>query len=168
MSKGARTAIRESLGCSGAHLAGTRSVARERVRVHVNGHGWQDLLHWPPAMPEQALFLQPSGRLGDTEPGADTPASSFTYYPADPTPTIGGRLLSPDGGYRNDTRLARRADVLTFTGDPLPADLYLVGTPLLQLSPSCDNRYNDLFVRISQVDERGRSRNVSDGYLCAT
>ena len=168
MTKGAPTVIRESLGWLDAHLAGTRSVARKPVRIHVNGHGWRDLPAWPPAMPGRALFLQPSGRLGDTEPGADTPASSFTYYPADPTPTVGGRLLSPEGGYRNDTRLAQRADVLTFTGAPLPADLYVVGTPLLQLSHSCDNRYNDLFVRLSQVDERGRSRNVSDGYLCAT
>ena len=76
--------------------------------------------------------------------------------------------MSPDGGYRNDTQLAQRADVLTFTGAPLPADLYAVGTPLLALSHSCDNTYNDLFVRISEVDARGRSRNVSDGYLCAT
>src|SRR6185436_12547486 len=95
-------------------------------------------------------------------------ASTFTFYHADPTPTIGGRLLSPESGYRNDTRLAERADVLTFTGAPLPTDLHVVGTPVLQLSHSCGNRYNDLFVRISEVDGRGRSRNVSDGYLCAT
>jgi putative CocE/NonD family hydrolase len=168
MTKGAPTVIRESLGWLGAHLAGTRRLARKPVRLHVNGHGWRDLDDWPPAMPEHVLYLNPAGQLGDTAPGADTQASSFTYYPTDPTPTIGGRLLSPEGGYRNDTRLAERADVLTFTGDPLPADLYVVGNPLLQLSHSCDNRYNDLFVRISQVDERGRSRNVSDGYLCAT
>jgi putative CocE/NonD family hydrolase len=168
MTKGAPTVIRESLGWLDTHLAGNRRVARKPMRLHVNGHGWQDLDDWPPAMPEHVLYLQPAGRLGDTAPGADTQASSFTYYAADPTPTIGGRLLSPESGYRNDTRLAERADVLTFTGDPLPADLYVVGNPLLQLSHSCDNRYNDLFVRISQVDERGRSRNVSDGYLCAT
>jgi putative CocE/NonD family hydrolase len=114
------------------------------------------------------LYLRPAGHLGAGAPDQDTPASTFTYCPADPTPTIGGRLLSPEGGYRNDTGLAERADVLTFTGAPLPKDLFVVGTPLLELSHSCDNRYNDLFVRISQVDERGRSRNVSDGYLCAT
>ena len=119
-------------------------------------------------MPEHVLYLQPAGRLGDSEPDADTPASRFTFYPADPTPTVGGRLLSPEAGYRNDTRLAQRADVLTFTDAPLPSDLYVVGNPLLQLSHSCDNRYNDLFVRISEVDAGGRSRNVSDGYLCAT
>jgi putative CocE/NonD family hydrolase len=168
MTKGAPRVIRESLGWLDTHIAGTHRVAREPVRIHVNGHGWQDLDDWPPAMPEHVLYLQPAGRLGDSEPGADTPASSFTYYPADPTPTIGGRLLSPDGGYRNDSRLAQRADVLVFTGAPLPADLYVVGNPQLQLSHSCDNRYNDVFVRISQVDERGRSVNVSDGYLSGT
>jgi putative CocE/NonD family hydrolase len=168
MTKAAPTVIRESLGWLDTHLAGTHTVARKPVRIHVNGHGWKDLPDWPPAMPEHVSYLQPAGRLGDTAPGADTPSSSFTFDPADPTPTIGGRLLSPEGSYRNDTSLAQRADVLTFTGEPLQADLYVVGSPLLQLSHSCDNRYNDLFVRISEVDARGRSRNVSDGYLCAT
>jgi uncharacterized protein len=168
MSKGAPTVIRESLGWLDSHLAGGRSVTRKPVRIHINGHGWQELDTWPPAMPEHELYLQPAGRLDDTAPDADTPASSFIFDPADPTPTIGGRLLSPDAGYRDDSQLALRADVLSFTGDPLPADLYVVGNPLLELSHSCDNRYNDLFVRISEVDERGRSRNVSDGYLCGT
>jgi uncharacterized protein len=168
MTKAGPTVIRESLDWLDTHLAGTRTVARKPARIHVNGHGWKDLPDWPPAMPEHVSYLQPAGRLGDTAPGADTPSSSFTFYPADPTPTIGGRLLSREGGYRNDTPLAQRADVLTFTGEPLQADLYVVGSPLLELSHSCDNRYNDLFVRISEVDGRDRSRNVSDGYLCAT
>ena len=168
MTKGAPTVIRESLGWLDAHLAGTRTVARKPVRIHVNGHGWKDMPDWPPAMPEHVLYLRPAGHLDATAPDQAAPASTFTYYPGDPTPTIGGRLLSPEGGYRDDTRLAKRTDVLTFTGEPLQADLYVVGSPLLQLSHSSDNRYNDLFVRISEVDARGRSRNVSDGYLCAT
>ena len=134
------------------------------MRVHINGHGWIDLPDWPPAMPEQVLYLQPAGRLADTEPDATAPPSVFTYNPADPTPTVGGRLLSPEGGYRNDTRLAQRADVLSFTGDPLPADLYVVGTPVVELSHSSDNPYNDVFVRVSEVDAKGRSVNVTDGF----
>jgi len=109
------------------------------------------------------LYLQPASRLAEVAPDAGGSAT-FVYNPADPTPTVGGRLLSPVGGYRDDTALARRADVLTFTGNPLPADLYVVGTPVLELSHSCPNPHNDLFVRISQVDAHGRSRNVSDGY----
>jgi putative CocE/NonD family hydrolase len=168
MTKGAPTVIRESLDWLDSHLAATRKVERKPVRIHINGYGWQNLEDWPPAMPEQVLYLRPAGHLAPTAPDQDAPASTFTFYPGHPTPTIGGRLLSPDSGYRDDTRLAERADVLTFTGAPLTQDLYVVGNPLLQLSHSCDNRYNDLFVRISEVDGRGRSRNVSDGYLCGT
>ncbi|GAC1403722.1 MAG: CocE/NonD family hydrolase [Mycobacterium sp.] len=167
MTKGAPRVVRESLEWLGGHLAGNGTVTRTPMRIYIIGRGWQDLDHWPPAMPERALYLQSGGRLGEHSPAADTPAPSFTFDPADPTPTVGGRLLSPEGGYRNDTRLAQRADVLTFTGDQLPADLYVIGTPVLELSHSCDNPHNDVFVRISEVDAWGRSRNVSDGYLCA-
>ena len=113
-------------------------------------------------------YLQPGGRLGDAVPPDTAPASTFTYDPAHPTPTVGGRLLSPEGGYRNDAKLAARADVLCFTGDALATDLYVVGKPVVELSHSCDNPHNDLFVRVSEVDAKGRSRNVSDGYHCGT
>ena len=164
MGKGAPTVIRESLHWLDTHMAGIATPARSPVRVHINGHGWIDLADWPPTMPEQVLYLQPAGRLADTEPDATAPPSVFTYNPADPTPTVGGRLLSPEGGYRNDTRLAQRADVLSFTGDPLPADLYVVGTPVIELSHSSDNPYNDVFVRVSLVNAKGRSVNVTDGF----
>ena len=40
--------------------------------------------------------------------------TTFTFDPSDPTPTIGGRLLSPQGGYRDDSALAVRGDVAEF------------------------------------------------------
>jgi putative CocE/NonD family hydrolase len=167
MIKGAPTVARESLDWLGAHLSGGRTK-RSPVRVYIKAKGWIDLPDWPPAMPERVLYLQPAGRLWNVEPGADARASTFTYNPADPTPTIGGRLLAPEGGYRKDAKLAERPDVLSFTGEPLPSDLYVVGTPVIELSHSCDNPYNDLFVRISEVDAKGTSRNVSDGYRRGT
>ncbi|MGH7292762.1 MAG: CocE/NonD family hydrolase, partial [Myxococcota bacterium] len=94
--------------------------------------------------------------------------STFTFDPADPTPTIGGRLLSPEGGYRDDTRLSLRPDVVDFTGDPLPHDLYVLGNPVIELSHSCDNPNNDVFVRLSEVDAKGTSTNVSDGFIRLT
>jgi uncharacterized protein len=84
--------------------------------------------------------------------------------PGQTDPDIGGRLLSPDGGYRDDTRLAARSDVLSFTTDVLTEDLAVVGTPIAELAHSSDNPHVDVFVRISEVDAKGRSRNVSDGY----
>ncbi|WP_234834880.1 CocE/NonD family hydrolase [Mycolicibacterium stellerae] len=168
LTKGAPTVLRESLGWLDSHLAGNGGAKRSPVRIHVNHGGWLDLEEWPPAMPEQVRYLQPGGRLGDAVPPDTAPASTFTYDPADPTPTVGGRLLSPVGGYRRDDKLAERSDVATFTGDALPQDVHVVGNPVLELSHSCDNPHNDLFVRVSEVDSKGRSRNVSDGYRRAT
>jgi putative CocE/NonD family hydrolase len=90
--------------------------------------------------------------------------ASFRYDPADPTPTTGGPLLTPNGGYRDDSRLASRDDVLAFTSATLTHDLYVHGNPVVELTHTSDNPHVDLFVRVSEVDAKGRSRNVSDGY----
>jgi uncharacterized protein len=164
MSVGAPTVIRETLEWLDTHLGGQPAKPRSPVRVHVTNDGWIDLPDWAPEMTGQVLYLQPAHRLS-ADPPADTAApSTFTYDPADPTPTIGGRLLSNEGGYRDDSALAKRADVLDFTGDPLASELYVVGTPLVELSHSCDNPNHDVFVRISEVDADGCSHNVTDGF----
>jgi uncharacterized protein len=162
---GASTTLRETLDWLGHHLTGAPLQRSAPVRVHVAGEGWRDLPVWPPEADPAELYLQPGHRLGDRAP--EQGEAAFVYNPADPTPTIGGRLLSQVGGYRDDTALSRRADVLTFTGDALPADLCVVGDPVIELDHHCENPHNDLFVRLSQVDADGRSRNVSDAYLAS-
>jgi uncharacterized protein len=162
--QGLRTVAGETQDWLDTHLAGrTAESRRSRVRVFVAGEGWRDAADWPPATTEHALYLQHGGGLADTPPTAVS-SISFRYDPADPTPTIGGRLLSPDGGYRDDTVLAARSDVLSFTTDPLIDDLYVHGRPVAELAHSSDNPHVDVFTRISEVDAKGRSRNVSDGY----
>ncbi|UQX13215.1 CocE/NonD family hydrolase [Candidatus Mycobacterium methanotrophicum] len=164
--QGLRTIAQESQGWLDTHLGGRPGKPRPaRVHFHVAGEGWRDAADWPPATTERALYLQPGGDLTDTPPTSSAVASvSFRYDPADPTPTIGGRLLSPDGGYRDDTALAARSDVLSFTSDVLTEDLCVIGNPVAELAHTCDNPHADVFARISEVDAKGRSRNVSDGY----
>jgi uncharacterized protein len=170
--QGLRTSTQESQDWLDSHLGGRPAGSRPgRVHVFVAGEGWRDVADWPPVTTEHALYLQPGGGLTDTPPSsaAGSPASmattvSFRYDPADPTPTIGGRLLSPDGGYRDDTALTARSDVLSFTTDALDHDLCVQGTPVAELAHTSDNPHVDVFVRISEVDTKGRSRNVSDGY----
>jgi uncharacterized protein len=165
MTKAAPTVLRESLAWLDEHLRGNAGTPRSRVRVEVAGDGsWIDLPDWAPEMTEHTLYLQPAHRLSETPAPESAPPSSLVFDPADPTPTIGGRLLSPEGGYRDDSALAVRADVLDFTGDPLPADLYVVGTPVIELAHTSDNPHNDVFVRVSEVDSDGGSRNVTDGF----
>jgi uncharacterized protein len=163
---GAGLVARETFDWLAEHLSGRPARRTSPVRIFVTRKaGWRDLPRWPPAYHEKVLYLHPDAALADDPPPADASPSRFTYDPADPTPTIGGRLLSPAAGYRNDTGLAQRADVLSFTGPALAEDLDVIGTPYVELAHSADNPYVDVFVRISEVNPRGRSRNVSDGYL---
>jgi uncharacterized protein len=165
LSKGLAISVRQTLDWLGTHLGG--APARQRptaVHVFVNGQGWRNLPDWPPATTDRALYLQPGGRLADAAPEASAAPATFRYDPADPTPTTGGPLLSPNGGYLNDSGLALRADVLDFTGPTLTQDLYVYGNPVIELAHTSDNPHADLFVRVSEVDAKGRSRNVSDAY----
>jgi putative CocE/NonD family hydrolase len=164
---GAGQTTRESLDWLAEHLAGTQQRLRdERVRIFVTGAGeWRDLPQWPPARDEKVFYLRPDSTLDEQRPAPDAPPSRFVYDPADPTPTIGGRLLSATAGYRNDARLADRSDVLSFTGPTLTEDLEVIGTPYVELAHSTDIPHADVCVRLSDVDEKGRSRNVSDGYV---
>ena len=54
--------------------------------------------------------------------------------------------------------------MLAFTSATLSHDLCVYGTPVVELAHGSDNPHADLFVRISEVDVKGRSRNVTDGY----
>jgi putative CocE/NonD family hydrolase len=163
--KGGGTAAAQTLDWLGTHLAGLpMKPRRSPVRVHVAHHGWIDLPDWPPATGQGRLHLQPAGRLAPAVPPPDAAPSSFRYDPADPTPTVGGRLLNQQSGYQDDSALAGRTDVLSFTSGPLDADLYVFGSPVVELAHETDIDHVDLFVRVSEVDARGRSRNVSDGY----
>ena len=137
------------------------------MRAYVIGaEEWRDLPAWPPASTGQTWYLQPGNRLGADVPADDAGTVGFTYDPADPTPTIGGRLLSQGmAGRRDDSALAERTDVLTVTGPVLIEPLEVLGAPVVELTHTSDNPHADLFVRISQADPTGRSQNLSAGFV---
>jgi hypothetical protein len=141
------------------------------VKVFVSGPvgGWRDLPAWPPPTVEQILYPR-CGELLTAQPAAPGEVSEFTYDPAKPTPTYGGALVTVvapglTAGYTDDSALAARSDVLAFTSDPLTTALEVVGSPVVEVGHSSDNPFADLFVRLSEVDAKGHSRNVSDGFV---
>ena len=164
-SKGISLTTRETLDWLDEHLA--KRAGRKRrspVHVHVTGAGeWRDLPSWPPATDEVALYLQPGGALSSEAPATDAAPSQFTFDPSDPTPSLGGPLLTGKS-IVNDAALAGRPDVLTFNAPVLDAPLALLGAAVVELAHDADNRHADLFVRISEVDAQGRSRNVTEGF----
>jgi uncharacterized protein len=168
--KAGRIIMNELLGWLDERLAGTEPeagapVPRAPVRVFVTGADeWRELPGWPPATGEQVLYPQPGGVLSGPPAPAGAEPASFTYDPAHPTPTIGGRSLVPPYGYADDSALAERPDVLAFTGTPLPEPLEVFGAPVAELAHRTTGPA-DLFVRISEVDPQGRSQNVSDAFV---
>jgi hypothetical protein len=52
--------------------------------------------------------------------------------------------------------------VLTFTSTPLSGDLDIIGFPEVELELQADNPHADVFVRLCDVDPRGRSSNFTD------
>src|SRR5579875_428120 len=131
---------------------------------------WLEYKEWPPpdavatAFHLRASGALTSGALSQDAEAADVPPAEFVYNPADPTPSVGGPLLLQQPAQQVDnTALEARPDVLTWTGEPLPADVDLVGPVSARIHVRTSLEYADLFVRVCDVDTQGISRNVVDG-----
>jgi predicted acyl esterase len=79
-----------------------------------------------------------------------------------PTPSLGGRVLSYSRASRDNTALEARDDVLTFSNMPLAGPVHVAGAPTVRLQVSYDGACTDIFARLCDVDERGRSRDLTD------
>ncbi len=91
------------------------------------------------------------------------PSGANCYDPADPTPSLGGQLLSRTAGPRDNGTLEARDDVLTFTGPPLTEPMDILGPVAARLGVCTDTGHADVFTRLCDVDPQGRSVNVCDG-----
>jgi putative CocE/NonD family hydrolase len=146
--------------------AGEEPVALRElpVRLHVQGADeWRDEPSWPPpGYRAERWYLQPDAGLGTEPPVGDEAPSTFRYDPADPTPMVGGPLLT-HGGRRNQRATESRPDVLSFTSEPLAADVEVVGELCAEIHVRSDLEHFDVFVRLCDVNPRDRSYNVADG-----
>ncbi|HUB23392.1 MAG TPA: CocE/NonD family hydrolase [Streptosporangiaceae bacterium] len=95
--------------------------------------------------------------------------------PEDPEPGhsariwVGGATLSlAAAGVRDNRPVEQRPDVLVFTSEPLDEPVEVIGDVTAELRVTRDNPNADLFVRLCDVDRRGRSRNVCDGIVRLT
>jgi putative CocE/NonD family hydrolase len=157
--------VRETLASVRAHLCDTpEDLRKARVRLYVMGaEEWQDFPVWPPpGFVVKPWHLHADGRLALASPASSAP-DRYRYDPADPTPIIGGTLLSTGSGRRNQRRVEKRADVLTYTSDVLARDLEVIGNVEARIFVSSSLEHFDVFVRLCVVDEAGRSTNVCDG-----
>lgn len=135
-----------------------------------SNHCWRFYDCWPPRTSRPVFFaLQPRGRLRLTtasmeplEEGTD----SFTYDPADPTPTIGGAQFGITAGPQDNRVLEARPDTLVYTS---PANLSrdaveIAGSIKARVWAYSTARSADIFARLTLVDPRtGESIVLCDG-----
>jgi len=139
------------------------------ARIWVGGaREWREITDWPPAgTAPRRWYLGPDGTLAQHEPTSGTDVS-FRYDPADPTPSVGGATLSLTAGVRDNRPVEQRPDVLVFSSEPLDEPVEVAGDVTAEVNVTRDNPNADLFVRLCDVDPRGRSRNVCDGIVRLT
>jgi putative CocE/NonD family hydrolase len=165
--KGGATIVSEALQWIDQHLGDAESGKRDAaVHVQLRGDkGWRSLPDWPPAAEPMTLFLHDQGALSSDLPAEGAATTALTYDPTRPTQATGGAHLSAGSGYQDCQHIDARADVATFTGAVLTEPLVIAGTVVVELAHSCASEIYDVYVRLSEVDAKGRSIHVCDGFV---
>jgi putative CocE/NonD family hydrolase len=160
---GLATMIRDGMEWFDSHMRGSIAGAPDKVRVFVMGsRRWVELPDWPPQSVEQSWYLQGDGGLSVGLPVASAP-DRFRFDPSDPTPSVGGASIGPYAGKREQRPRELRHDVMTYTSDPMAADLTVIGQLLATIHLRSSLEHTDVFVRLCDVSPKGRSINLSDG-----
>lgn len=131
------------------------------------GNRWLSLDHWPPDFTPVHFYLRADGTLGLDRPGWDEPPRAFTYDPADPVPTRGGRNLNIPAGPVDQRLNEARAEVLTYTTEILTDTVVIAGPVTVTLRAGSDATDTDFTASLSDVYPDGRSMLVADGIIRA-
>lgn len=159
-------AVRQALSLFREQLLDQPASARASVRLYVMGaEEWREYDAWPPpGMSPVAFYLCAGGRLSSEQPDYSEP-DSYTYDPSDPTPAVHGPRLSGVAPVGDMSELENRADVLSFTGEPLAASLEVIGAVSAELFFRSSLEHTDFFLVLCDVAPNGRCKNVCDGYV---
>jgi uncharacterized protein len=88
---------------------------------------------------------------------------TFVHDPWRPVPSLGGHAGFPSGSFERSA-IDCRSDVLTYTTEPLAADLHLAGDITVELHCTADVPSFDLCAILSEVKPNGRVYNITQGY----
>jgi predicted acyl esterase len=142
-----------------------------RVVYYLMGaNEWRVASDWPvPEAKQVALHLVGGGKLSPSPAHQPSEPDQYTYDPNDPTPTVGGSIVSYyyTPGSVDVASVQRRPDVLTYTTDPLEQDLDVVGPLSLILHASSDAVDTDFVARLTDVFPDGRAIQIQCGTLRA-
>jgi putative CocE/NonD family hydrolase len=157
-------------------LRGAAPDGAARVTVFLTGaNRWERLDAWPPPSRDWTLYLHSEfransldgdGELSEEVPG-DEPAEVYTYDPAMPVPSLGGRsccfpAFSPMGP-ADQRPVEVLQSVLVFTSPPLERDHTVIGSIRVHLFAATSAADTDWTVKVCDVERSGRSVNIQEG-----
>ncbi len=187
-------------------LKGGGAFAEEPVRIFVMGTGdghkdengrlyhggrWVTAASWPlPETTETRYFFHGDGSLSKSPPTEGESATTYTFDPRDPVPTLGGAFSSTSpvfepGAYHQEERegiygakppflpLSARPDVVVFQTEPLAFDVEVIGPIAVELHASSTALDTDFTAKLVDVYPpssdypSGFEMNLTDGILRA-
>jgi len=180
--EGAETHPELQLAPSAANYLGIFQRWYERVRGE-DSRGWPSVIYylmganewrvaddWPiPGSVEKTFYLCEGARLSIHPPDEASPPDPYVYDPNDPTPTVGGSIVSYlyTPGSVDVSAAQRRSDVLTYTTEPMQHDLDVVGPLRVVLFASSSAVDTDFCARLSDVFPDGRAIQLQNCVLRA-
>jgi putative CocE/NonD family hydrolase len=151
------------------HLRGQKNGVESTARVEYYTLGknrWQSAEQWPPACcGPLELYLGEGGALLD-EPREDG-FDSYDYDPRNPALHIVDMSENELEVPEDYTEEEKRPDILCYTTPPLKQDITITGDLLVELFIASSAADTDWIVRLTEVDENGRSIKYADGMLGA-
>jgi putative CocE/NonD family hydrolase len=157
--------LREGLDWFDAYLRNEPERLRRRpVRLALMGSNERhEMDYWPPPATTTRYYLGGGGTLMPGTASPNSGASVYVYDPANPTPGLGGPVLSAAAGRHDYAAVEARSDVLTFTTPPLESRLDVIGPVRAELYVRSSLAHTDFVARLCVVDHAGRSSNICDG-----
>lgn len=137
----------------------------EAGRLNHGGY-WLETDRWPlPDAQPTAYYFHAEGGLRTQLPDETIPATTFTFDPEHPVPTLGGNVSArvKDGAFDQRERpgfigsrppylpLRARDDVVVFQTEPLTKDLQVIGPVTVRLYVSSDAVDTDFTVKLVDV-----------------
>jgi len=149
---------------------------RPRVAAFISGaNRWQGFEDWPPKSSAWQLHLRAHSRAnsisGDGFLSEETPGSSespdvYSYDPATPNVSFGGRSCCLDFvapmGPRDQRPVESWNSVLVYSTEPLAKDHMVAGKVTAHVFATTNQPDTDWVVKVCDVDTSGRSINIQE------
>ena len=138
---------------------------------------WHSAISWPlPGTTFTSYYLASGGTAntlnGDGTLGADAsmqraPSDTFTYDPANPTPSLSSRTAGARGGLPqgsvDNRKNEERPEVLVYTSEPLAQGMEVTGPVRATVYISSNVVDTDIALKVLDVYPDGRAHNLTEG-----